>query len=72
MRSRSLTFQYRLSEVVHGLAAGPEDQPAGQTVRTSAAAAEPTLALRSFCVYSVHRFSPPRRARLNVQSLKRL
>ncbi len=37
-----LTIQYRLSEVVHGLPAGPEDQPAPQTVNNFAAAAEPT------------------------------
>jgi len=51
--------QYRLSEVVQRLGAGPEEQPAAQTVNNFAAAAEPTLAWRPVCVYSVHRFPAP-------------
>ena len=65
--------RYRLSEVVHRRAAGPEDQPAGPTVNNFAAAAEPALALRTFCRVFGSSIFPPRRARsANVQSLKRL
>jgi len=50
--------EYRLSEFFHRLPAGPPEQPVAQTVNNFVAA-EPTLALHPFCMYSVHRFPAP-------------
>jgi Transposase/Transposase IS116/IS110/IS902 family len=53
-----LTIQYRLSEVVHRLPAGPQESPAGQTVNNFAAAGS-ALVLDGFYWYPVHWFPAP-------------